>query len=333
MTEVLVAEDVRKRYGDAEALDGVSLTVRAGEVFALIGPNAAGKTTLVRALTGTTTPTDGSVTVFGEAPTAVARERIGVLPQDFSPPGRLTGRELIEYYAGLYDDAIEPDEVLSTVGLADDADTWYEKLSGGQQRRVCLGAALVNDPELLFLDEPTTGIDPAGRRTVAERVRALAARGTTVFLTTHDMAEAQRLADRVGLLSDGELVAVGPPEELVRKHGGDARLYVELDAERADGEAAAASTPDPETVASDLADDGVAATPTERGVEITGIDPTEIGRAVEAMEARGVAYSSLTWREPSLEDVYMELAGDEEGGAGSEVGARTRAATPGGESR
>jgi len=339
MTDVLVADDVRKRYGDADALGGVSLTVRAGEVFALIGPNGAGKTTLVRALTGTTTPSEGSVSVFGEAPTAVARERIGVLPQDFSPPGRLTGRELIEYYAGLYDDAIDPDEVLSTVGLADDADTWYEKLSGGQQRRVCLGAALVNDPELLFLDEPTTGIDPAGRRTVAERVRALAARGTTVFLTTHDMAEAQRLADRVGLLSAGELVAVGPPEELVREHGGDARLFVELaaddvelESERAGREKAIVDA-DPEAVASDLAADGVAATPTDRGVEITGIDPTEIGRAVEAMEDRGVAYSSLTWREPSLEDVYMELAGDEEGGAGSEFGTRARTAVPGGESR
>ncbi|WP_256390734.1 ABC transporter ATP-binding protein [Natronoarchaeum rubrum] len=331
MTDVLVAEDVQKRYGDATALDGVTLTVRAGEVFALIGPNGAGKTTLVRALTGTTAPTEGSVTVFGEAPTAVARERIGVLPQDFSPPGRLTGRELIEYYAGLYDDAIAPDEVLSTVGLADDADTWYEKLSGGQQRRVCLGAALVNDPELLFLDEPTTGIDPAGRRTVAERVRALAAGGTTVFLTTHDMDEAQRLADRVGLLAGGELVAIGRPEELVREHGGDARLYVELDADGADSEATMASTPDPETVAADLADDGVAATPTERGVEITGIDPTEIGTAVETMESRGIAYSSLTWREPSLEDVYMELAGDEEGGAGGDAAARARRAVPGGE--
>ncbi|SNZ02985.1 ABC-2 type transport system ATP-binding protein [Natronoarchaeum philippinense] len=333
MTDVLVADGVEKRYGDADALDGVSLSVQAGEVFALIGPNGAGKTTLVRALTGTTTPTAGSVTTFGEDPTAVARERLGVLPQDFSPPGRLTGRELVEYYAGLYEDPIDPEEVLSTVGLAEDADTWYEKLSGGQQRRVCLGAALVNDPELLFLDEPTTGIDPAGRRTVAERVRALAAAGTTVFLTTHDMDEAQRLADRVGLLSDGELVAVGPPRELVRQHGGDARLYVELDAEQADGEAAVASTPDPEAVATDLAEDGIAATPTRRGVEITGIDPTEIGRAVEAMEARGIAYSSLTWREPTLEDVYMELAGEEEGGAGGDAAVRSRAVAPGGEPR
>jgi ABC-2 type transport system ATP-binding protein len=303
MTEVLVAEGVQKRYGDVDALAGVSLSVREGEVFALIGPNGAGKTTLVRALTGTTTPTEGSVTVLGAAPTAVDRSRIGVLPQDFSPPGRLTARELLDYYAGLYDDAADPEAVLSTVGLADAGETWYENLSGGQQRRVCLGAALVNDPELLFLDEPTTGIDPAGRRTVAERVESLAAGGTTVMLTTHDMAEAQRLADRVGLLAGGELVAVGSPQELIDDHGGEPRLRVELDPE-ATGERG-----DPEAVAAALDEDGFEASATPRGVEVTGVDPTRIGAAVEALERRAVAYDSLAWSEPTLEDVYMELAG------------------------
>ena len=327
MTEVLVAEGLRKRYGDVDALEGVSLSVRAGEVFALIGPNGAGKTTLVRALTGTATPDEGDATVFGDDPAAVDRSRIGVLPQDFSPPGRLTARELLRYYAGLYDDPTDPGEVLETVGLADAGDTWYENLSGGQQRRVCLGAALVNDPDLLFLDEPTTGIDPAGRRTVAERVESLAAGGTTVFLTTHDMAEAERLADRGGLLAGGDLVAVGAPDELIDEHGGDPRLRVELD--REDVEAGA----DPEVLADALAGDGFTVTATPCGVEIPGIAPTEIGAAVEALERRSVAYASLTWREPTLEDVYMSLAGDAEGGAGGRPAARDRTLTAGGERR
>ncbi|MCL9813448.1 ABC transporter ATP-binding protein [Natranaeroarchaeum aerophilus] len=301
MTALLSADDVSKSYGDLVALDGVSLSVREGEVFALIGPNGAGKTTLVRALTGTVEPTAGTVTVFGESPADIDARRLGVLPQSFSPPDRLTARELLTYYAGLYDDPLDPEEVLATVGLRDAGDTWYENLSGGQQRRVCLGSALVNDPDLLFLDEPTTGIDPAGRRTVAERVETLAAGGTTVLLTTHDMAEAEALADRVGLLADGELVAVGTPDELLAEYGGESRLEIDLDAEA-------------ETVASMLAESGFDATTTHRGVAVHGIAPTEIGRVVDVLDAEGLSYTALTWREPTLEDVYMTLAGDEEGG-------------------
>src|SRR6056297_2069271 len=159
MTEPLVAEELRKSYGDTTAVDGVSLTVDEGEVFGLIGPNGAGKTTLVRCLTGTTAY-EGTASVLGDPPKEVERSRIGLLPQSFSPPERLTARELLDYYAGLYGESRDPETVLEEVGLADDADTWYEKLSGGQQRRACVGITLVNDPDVLFLDEPTTGIDP-----------------------------------------------------------------------------------------------------------------------------------------------------------------------------
>ena len=317
MNALLSADDVSKSYGGVEALDGVSLSIRAGEVFALIGPNGAGKTTLVRTLTGTVEPSAGSISVFGAAPDAVDSDRLGVLPQSFSPPGRLTARELLEYYAGLYDAPLDPEDVLATVGLRDAGDTWYENLSGGQQRRVCLGSALINDPDLLFLDEPTTGIDPAGRRTVAERVETLAAGGTTVLLTTHDMAEAQTLADRVGLLADGELVAVGTPEELLAEHGGESRLEIDLDA-------------DADTAASTLAEHGFDVTATRRGIDVQGIAPTEIGRVVDALDAEGLAYTALTWREPTLEDVYMTLAGDEEGGlARDDVRSRGLPATGG----
>ncbi|WP_121822705.1 ABC transporter ATP-binding protein [Halostella salina] len=292
--DVLVADGLEKRYGETVALDGVSLSVAEGEVFALVGPNGAGKTTLVRALTGTTEPTGGEARVLGERPAAVNRSRLGVLPQSFSPPARLSARELVAYYAGLYDDARDPDDVLATVGVADSADVRYENLSGGQQRRTCLGIALVNDPDALFLDEPTTGIDPAGRRTVQSRIADLAAGGATVFLTTHDMAEAERVADRVGFLADGDLVAVGTPDDLVAEHGGERRLVVRTDA-------------DPDAVDLD-------APTTARDGELVvhGVEAEAIGGVVDALSAAGVDYGELTWTQPDLEDVYLELTGDRE---------------------
>jgi ABC-2 type transport system ATP-binding protein len=293
MDAALVADGVRRTYGDVEALAGVSLSVAPGEVFALVGPNGAGKTTLVRALTGTTNPDSGTVSVLGSDSESVARSQIGLLPQAFGPPGRLSARELVAYFAGLYDDARDPEAVLAEVGLSDAGDTWYEDLSGGQQRRACVAATLANEPDVLFLDEPTTGIDPAGRRALWTLLEDLAAGGTTIFLTTHDMAEAERLADRVGLLADGRLVEVGPPGELVAEYGGESRLMVETDA-------------DP---------DALSGTPYDARREganlvVEGIDPAGIGAVVEVLDSRGVEYEALTWRQPDLEDIYLRLAGE-----------------------
>ncbi|XVH30945.1 ABC transporter ATP-binding protein [Haloferacaceae archaeon DSL9] len=295
MDEVLVAEDVHKTYGDTVALDGVDLSIGAGSVFGLIGPNGAGKTTLIRAMTGTTTA-EGRVRVFGDEPTAVDESRIGLLPQSFSPPARLTARELLRYYAGLYDDPRDPDAVLSDIGLTDSADTWYENLSGGQQRRACVGIALVNDPELLFLDEPTTGIDPAGRRDLWALLEDLAEGGTTIFLTSHSMDEVERLAHRVGLLRDGRLVADGSPRDLVAVHGGESRLVL--------------GTEDADAAIDALADAGFDAAATAEEVVVDGVPPVDIGDAVRSLEAAGVTYGSLTWTEPSLEDVYLRLTGE-----------------------
>ncbi|WP_246999618.1 ABC transporter ATP-binding protein [Halosolutus gelatinilyticus] len=307
MEAVVEATDVRKTYGETTALSGASLAVEAGEVFALIGPNGAGKTTLVRALTGTTEPDSGTVRVLGESPTTVDRRRLGVLPQDFSPPDRLGARELLAYYAGLYDEARDPDGVLADVGLADAGGTWYEDLSGGQQRRVCVGATLVNDPDVLFLDEPTTGIDPAGRRTVWRLIEDLAAGGTTVVLTTHDMAEAERLADRVGLLADGAIVAQGTPESLVRDHGGSNRLTIETAA-------------DPDAFA-DLAYP-IDADGRGEAVVVRDVEPAEIGTVVDYLDDQGVEYTGLAWAEPDLEDVYLALADDAERARTDRIGAR-----------
>jgi ABC-2 type transport system ATP-binding protein len=299
MTAVVDATDLEKRYGETVALSGASLSVEGGEVFALIGPNGAGKTTLVRALTGTTEPDTGTARILGDSPTAVDRGRLGVLPQEFSPPARLSARELLSYYAGLYNDPRDPDDVLADVGLVDAGETWYEDLSGGQQRRVCVGSALVNDPDLLFLDEPTTGIDPAGRRTVWGLIEDLAAGGTTVVLTTHDMAEAERLADRVGLLADGSLVAQGTPEALVREHGGSSRLTIET---AVDADAFADLEYPVERAA------GSRGRTPDSGVVVRDIEPAAIGTVVDYLEARDIEYTELSWAEPDLEDVYLELA-------------------------
>ncbi|RQH00049.1 ABC transporter ATP-binding protein [Natrarchaeobius oligotrophus] len=307
METVVVAEGLEKTYGETVALSGASLSVERGEVFALIGPNGAGKTTLVRAMTGTTEPDAGSVRLLGDSPRTVDRNRLGVLPQAFSPPDRLTARELVSYYAGLYDGARDPDDVLADVGLLDAGRTWYEDLSGGQQRRVCVGSTLVNDPDVLFLDEPTTGIDPAGRRTVWRLIEELATAGTTVVLTTHDMVEAERLADRVGLLADGALVACGDPDDLVRTHGGESRLRIETDAEP--------SALDflEQPVARAMEAGGGRRTLREDGaLVVSGVEPAEIGRLVDTLEERGIEYTGLSWSEPDLEDVYLALADETE---------------------
>lgn len=295
MDGALVAEDVRREYGDTVALDGVSLSVDWGEVFGLVGPNGAGKTTLVRALTGTT-DVEGRVSVFGESPTAVTKSRLGVLPQEFTPPERLSARELITYYAGLYDDARDVENVLADVGLVESADTWYGNLSGGQRRRTCVGATLVNDPDLLVLDEPTTGIDPAGRRALWTLLENLAAGGTTILLTTHDMAEAERLADRVGLLAHGQLTTVGTPEALIAEYGGESRLVVDL-------------AGDPKGATAALGERGYGVESRRRELSISGVSAEEIGAVVDALDARDVAYEGLAWRQPTLEDAYLAATG------------------------
>jgi ABC-2 type transport system ATP-binding protein len=304
MTPALVAEGVKKSYGEVTALDGVSLEVEPGEVFGLVGPNGAGKTTLVRALTGTT-GAEGRVRVLDADPTAVERSRIGLLPQSFSPAGRLTPRELLAQYAGRYDGARDPDTVLSDVGIDGSVrEQWYETLSGGQKRRVCVAIALVNDPEVLFLDEPTTGIDPAGRRALWELLEDLAAGGTTMLLTSHSMAEVERLSDRVGFLTGGRLVAVGTPRELIAAHGGRSRLVVGTDRDEAN----------------DGVFDGLhgefEVSSRAGQVVVEGVGPRDIDTVVAAFDDRGIGVASLTWAQPDLGDVYLALTGESFAGEG-----------------
>jgi ABC-2 type transport system ATP-binding protein len=269
---------LRKSYGDVEAVRGIDLEVRRGEVFAFLGPNGAGKTTTVEILEGYRKRSGGEVSVLGEDPERAGRRwrgRIGIVLQSCRLDPYLTVRESLELFAGYYDEPRPVAETMELVGLSDHADTRTKALSGGQQRRLDVGTALIGDPELLFLDEPTTGFDPSARRQAWETIAGLRDLGKTVFLTTHYMDEAQRLADRVAIIAGGEVVARGTPEDLGDRESQATRITY-----RRGGEEFALET----------------ATPVKTLNELTG----------EALE-QGVELEGLEVKRPSLEDVYLEL--------------------------
>ena len=275
---VISIRDLRKSYGDVEAVRGVDLEVRAGEVFAFLGPNGAGKTTTVEILEGYRKRDAGEVEVLGEDPQRAGRawrERIGIVLQSCRLDPYLTVRESLQLYAGYYSAPRPIAETIELVGLAGKADARTGALSGGQQRRLDVGMALIGDPELLFLDEPTTGFDPAARRQAWETIAGLRELGKTVFLTTHYMDEAQRLADRVAIIARGEVVARGTPAELGDRESRPARI-----AYREGGREVELET----------------ATPVATLNELTG-------RAL----AEGIELEALEVTRPSLEDVYLEL--------------------------
>jgi ABC-2 type transport system ATP-binding protein len=281
VAQAIVVSDLTKSYGDVEALRGISFEVAEGEVFGLLGPNGAGKTTAVEILEGYRRRDGGAATVLGLDPGASPRElreRIGVVLQQSELSPLLTVREMHLMFAGYYANPQDVDEVIELVGLAEKRDARVKSLSGGQKRRLDLGIALVGSPELVFLDEPTTGFDPAARRAAWELIRSLRSFGTTIFLTTHYLDEAQQLADRVAVLRDGLIIRQGSPAELI----GDTRTteirYVQ------DGEAVVVPTTEPTRALNDLTNEALAS-----------------GRELEQLEVR----------RPSLEDVYLELVGEE----------------------
>jgi ABC-2 type transport system ATP-binding protein len=269
---------LRKSYGDTEAVRGIDLEVRRGEVFAFLGPNGAGKTTTVEILEGYRRRSAGDVSVLGEDPERAGRgwrERIGIVLQSCRLDPYLTVRESLRLYAGYFSAPRPVEEVIELVGLGEKADARARQLSGGQQRRLDVGIALVGDPELLFLDEPTTGFDPTARRQAWDVIAGLRELGKTVFLTTHYMDEAQRLADRVTIIARGEIAARGTPEDLGERESQPATISYRLDGEQVSVETA---------------------TPVKTLNELTGW----------ALE-RGVELEQLEVRRPSLEDVYLEL--------------------------
>ena len=216
----VVVKDLHKRYGDNHAVRGLSFEVMQGEVFAIVGPNGAGKTSTVEILEGHRRRSAGEVKVLGFDPETggrAFRERIGIVLQEAGMEDLFTARELISHYAGFYPSPLDVEEVIRFVGLQDKADERTRTLSGGQRRRVDLALGLIGDPDLIFLDEATTGFDPSARRQAWDLVAGLCRVGKTVILTTHYMEEAYRLADRIAVIADGRLVALGTPAELMQR--------------------------------------------------------------------------------------------------------------------
>ncbi|MGH2851589.1 MAG: ABC transporter ATP-binding protein [Solirubrobacteraceae bacterium] len=273
--------DLRKSYGDVEAVRGLGFSVRRGEIYGLLGPNGAGKTSTVEILEGYRQRTSGSVSVLGFDPAQrprALRERVGIVLQSSGIYSQVRVREVLAHFAGFYPHPRAVDEVIDLVGLGEQGETRARRLSGGQRRRLDLALALVGDPELIFLDEPTTGFDPAARRTAWATIRSLKDLGKTVLLTTHYLDEAQELADRVAIVKGGQILAEGSPAELGVGAGSRYRVaYVR------DGEPVIHQTDDPTTLLRRL----------------TG----------EALE-RGEQLEALSVTRPSLEDVYLELTGD-----------------------
>jgi ABC-2 type transport system ATP-binding protein len=292
---VIAVAGLRKAYGTIAAVNGVDLEVRRGEVFAFLGPNGAGKTTTVEILEGFRERDAGSVEVLGADP-AVAesawRQRIGVVLQESEVPGLLTVREALELFGGYFDRPRPIDETIALVGLSPQADQRAAKLSGGQRRRLDVALALIGSPELLFLDEPTTGFDPAARREAWEVIEGLRELGTTILLTTHYLEEAERLADRVAIIKGGEIVAEGPPDEI----GGDERRIARI---------RFVAPPDAELPA------GLSSAPAPAAngrVELRTVAPvTDLALLCGWASERGLDLPGLEVVRPSLEDVYLEL--------------------------
>ena len=221
MSAVVRVEAIRKHYGRTVAVDDVSFEVREGEIFGLIGPNGAGKTTTMECVEGLRSPDRGAIAVLGLDPVRDVyrlQDRIGVQLQEAQLQKRIKVREAVDLWASLYPRPLDGDRLLEQLGLTEKRDAWFMTLSGGQKQRLFIALALINDPELVFLDELTTGLDPQARRAIWDLVRSIRDRGKTVFLTTHLMDEAERLCDRVAVIDRGRIVDIGTPAELVRRH-------------------------------------------------------------------------------------------------------------------
>lgn len=297
MTDKLVIEvsDLHKRYGKVTAVEGISFEIAEGEVFALLGPNGAGKSTTIEILEGFRKPSDGTVRVLGFDPyerDREFRERIGIVLQDVSRESMLTVEENLRLIGAVYRERLEVDQVLELVGLSDMRRRRIKSLSGGERRRLDLGMGLLADPDVLFLDEPTTGFDPEARRDawlLLERFRSL---GKTILLTTHYMEEAQYLADRVAIIAKGKLRACGLLESLLSSEQTLLRFQLPS-AEEAAGL--------PDRLRAGLADDGLS-------VEIPLRKPTEELAEITAWAAgRGIELKDLSVNKPRLEDVYLSL--------------------------
>jgi ABC-2 type transport system ATP-binding protein len=301
-------EKLTKRYGDLLAVNDISFNVRRGEVFALLGPNGAGKTTTVEIIDTIRTPTSGRVSLLGMDVTKKKHDivpRIGVLPQGFSSFDRITVRETLQYYSRLFSCMnTDSDGLIELVNLKDKTKEQYKNLSGGLKQRLGIAIALVNDPEVVFLDEPTTGLDPRARREVWEVLLGLKKKGKTVFLTTHYLEEAELLADTVAIISKGKIIAMGSPGELTESNAN----YLVLTLQSVDEEAfEIVRKMGFEPVREDHKD-----------IEVRVEHTDDVRRILNAIKDAGASFHSLDVRKPNLEEVFLKLTGEalREGPAG-----------------
>jgi ABC-2 type transport system ATP-binding protein len=287
---------LKKYYGEIKAVDGISFTVNKGEVFGLLGPNGAGKTTTIEILEGLRKQDGGEVKVLGLDPWSNGYElhkKVGVMAQGFTFFEKANPKEAIRYYADLFNVKADPDEILKEVLLEDSAKNLFENLSGGQKQKMGLALSLVNSPELLFLDEPTTGLDPSARRAIWDVIRGLKAKGKTIILTTHYLEEAEQLSDRVAIMNYGQIVAMGTTDEIIQKHGSPERLEIQ---------------------GSEKLANYIKAN-TELKVETNGKGVISValnGRidalaALAAAEQSGLEWGDIRTRRDSLEDVFVHL--------------------------
>jgi ABC-2 type transport system ATP-binding protein len=297
MPTAVQVSGLRKTYGELAAVDGIDFTVPEGQVFAFLGPNGAGKTTTVEILEGLRKRTEGEVRVLGLDPWTQGSElhgRIGVIPQDFRFFDKIYPREAIEYYATLFGTSPDPKVLLQRVGLLDKSEARFENLSGGQKQKLGLALALVNDPRVCFLDEPTTGLDPQARRSIWEVIRTLRADGRTVFLTTHYLEEAELLADQVAIIHHGKIIAAGAPSAIIAKYGRPPRLTVE----------------GPPSLAPYLQQKMGVPVTTEGGrIVVPMHDRADTMRMLTALEASSIPWQKFTTESDTLEDVFVALVG------------------------
>jgi len=296
---VVRVEGIRKLYGRTVAVDDVSFEVRPGEIFGLIGPNGAGKTTTMECVEGLRSPDHGSIAVLGLDPVRDVyrlQDRIGVQLQEAQLQKRIKVREAVDLWASLYRNSVNPERLLEQLGLVEKQNAWFMTLSGGQKQRLFIALALINDPELVFLDELTTGLDPQARRAIWELVRNIRQRGKTVFMTTHLMDEAERLCDRVAIIDRGRIIDIDSPTALVRRHCPERTVIVTTPQPSAD----AIFRQLPSVTAVERRDDNVS---------IQGRGDDFVTTVVQCLAVHAIPVTDLRTESPTLEDVFLRVTG------------------------
>jgi ABC-2 type transport system ATP-binding protein len=299
MSPVVSVANIRKAYGSTIAVDEVSFDVEAGEIFGLIGPNGAGKTTTMECVEGLRRPDRGSIVVLGLDPVRdvyALQDRIGVQLQAAQLQKRITVQEAVDLWASLYRRSVDGTRLLEQLGLGEKRRAWFMTLSGGQKQRLFIALALINDPELVFLDELTTGLDPQARRAIWDLVRGIRDRGKTVCLTTHLMEEAERLCDRVAVIDRGQIVDIGAPAALVRRHCPDRTIVITTDDAKDDESLRAVAGV-------------VSLTRTGSEVTISGRGEELISAVIECVSERRIRVRDFKTMMPTLEDVFLTLTG------------------------